>query len=119
MYDNIGSKIKGLAEGVFIGEAVLSAIVGIALLASGEDLILTGFLVLLFGPIVAWVSSWLLYGFGELIDRVCEIAQNTRTSQNTPTFTANQEHYDHIENSEKIATTFKSSGIMDIPKRNK
>ena len=103
MYDNIGSKIKGLAEGVFIGEAVLSAIVGIALLASGEDLILTGFLVLLFGPIVAWVSSWLLYGFGELIDRVCEIAQNTRTSQNTPTATTSQEHHDHVNDTKNEA----------------
>ena len=119
MYDNIGEKIKGLAKAAFIVEAIAAAIMGITILASDEDLIFTGLLVLLVGPIIAWVSSWLLYGFGELIDRVCEIAKNTRTSQNTPTVTANQEHYDHIENSEKIAATFKSSGIMDIPKRNK
>ena len=119
MYDNIGEKIKGLGKAAFIVEVIVAAIVGIALLASDEDLILTGLLVLLVGPIVAWVSSWLLYGFGELIDRVCEIAKNTGTSPNTPTAATNQEHYDHIENSEKIATTFKSSGIMDIPKRNK
>lgn len=119
MYDNIGKKIKGLVKVLFIVESIAAAIVGIALLASDEDLIFTGLLVLLVGPIIAWVSSWLLYGFGELIDRVCEIAKNTSTSQNTPTVTANQKHYDHIENSEKIATTFKSSGIMDIPKRNK
>ena len=119
MYDNIGEKIKGLAKAAFIVEAIVAAIVGIALLASDEDLIFTGLLVLLVGPIIAWVSSWLLYGFGELIDKVCEIAKNTRASQNTPTVTAKQEHYDHIENIEKIATTFKSSGIMDIPKRNK
>ena len=119
MYDNIGEKIKGLAKAAFIVEAIMAAIVGIALLASDEDLILTGLLVLLVGPIVAWVSSWLLYGFGELIDRVSEIAKNTRILPNTPTATNNQEHHDHIENSEKIATTFKSSGIMDIPKRNK
>ena len=117
MYDNIGGKIKGLAKATFIVEAIASVITGIALWVDTEEWWCA--LILFCGPIVAWVSSWLLYGFGELIDRVCEIAKNTRTSQNTPTVTANQEHYDHIENSEKIATTFKSSGIMDIPKRNK
>ena len=117
MYDNIGKKIKGLAVGVCVVEAIGAVICGILLCIEEEAFAYV--LISIFGPIVAWVSSWLLYGFGELIDRVCEIAKNTRTSQNTPTVTANQEHYDHIENSEKIATTFKSSGIMDIPKRNK
>ena len=119
MYDNIGGKIKGLAKAVFIVEAIAAVIAGIALVAIDEDLILFGVLTLILGPAVAWVSSWLLYGFGELIDRVCEIAKNTRTSPNTPTAAINQEHHGHIENSEKIAATFKSSGIMDIPKRNK
>ena len=119
MYDNIGKKIKGLVKVLFIVESIAAAIVGIALLASDEDLIFIGLLVLLGGPIVAWVSSLLLYGFGELIDRVCEIAQNTKTLQNMPTATNNQNHQDHIDNCEKITTAFKSSGIMDIPKRNK
>ena len=119
MYDNIGGKIKGLAKAVFIVEAIAAVIAGIALLAIDDDLILFGVLTLILGPAVAWVSSWLLYGFGELIDRVSEIAKNTRILPNTPTATKNQEHHDHIENSEKIATTFKSSGIMDIPTRNK
>lgn len=119
MYDNIGGKIKGLAKASFIVAAIAEVITGIALMAADEDLILYGLLVMVVGPIVAWVSSWLLYGFGELIDRVCEIAKNTRTSRNTSTVANNQEHQEHIENSEKIATTFKSGGIMDIPKRNK
>ena len=119
MYDNIGGKIKGLAKAVFIVEAIAAVITGIALMAIDEDLILFGILTLILGPVIAWVSSWLLYGFGELIDRVCEIAKNTRTSRNTSMVTNNQEHQEHTENSEKIATTFKSGGIMDIPKRNK
>ena len=78
MYDNIGGKIKGLAKASFIVAAIAEVITGIALMAADEDLILYGLLVLVVGPIVAWVSSWLLYGFGELIDKASDIERNTR-----------------------------------------
>ncbi len=78
MYDNIGGKIKGLAKVLFIVTAIAEVITGIALMATDEDLILYGFLVMIVGPIVAWVSSWLLYGFGELIDKASDIERNTR-----------------------------------------
>lgn len=78
MYDNIGGKIKGLAKATFIVEAIAAVITGIALMVSDEDLIPVGLLVMLVGPIVAWVSSWLLYGFGELIDKASDIERNTR-----------------------------------------
>ena len=68
MYDNIGGKIKGLAKATFIVGAIAAVITGIALMASDEDMIPVGLLVMVVGPIVAWVSSWLLYGFGELIE---------------------------------------------------
>lgn len=32
-----------------------------------------GFLISLSGAFIAWLSSWVLYGFGELIDKVCSI----------------------------------------------
>jgi hypothetical protein len=41
--------------------------------------ILYGLLVMVVGPIIAWVSSWLLYGFGELIDKASDIERNTRS----------------------------------------
>ena len=75
MYDNIGGKIKGLAKAFFIVEAIAAVIAGIALMAIDEDLILFGALALILGPVVAWVSSWLLYGFGELIEKATQTAQ--------------------------------------------
>ena len=78
MYDNIGGKIKGLAKATFIVEAIAAVITGIALMASDDDMIPIGLLVMVVGPIVAWVSSWLLYGFGELVDKTCDIERNTR-----------------------------------------
>ena len=67
-YENIGNKIKGLAQMAFVVGAIAAVITGIALMATDEDLILYGLLVLIVGPIIAWVSSWLLYGFGQLIE---------------------------------------------------
>ena len=74
-YENIGDKIKGLAQMSFVVEAIAAVITGIALMISDEDLILYGLLVLIAGPIIAWVSSWLLYGFGQLIENSDIIAE--------------------------------------------
>ena len=68
MYDNIGGKIKGLAKTSFIVATIAAVITGIALIATDEDLIGYGLLVMVVGPIVAWFSSWLLYGFGQLVE---------------------------------------------------
>lgn len=67
MYNNIGEKIKTLAVSCFFVEAI-SAVSGAIYLLIEDESILLALLLLLLGPIVAWVSSWLLYGFGELID---------------------------------------------------
>ncbi len=78
MYNNIGKKIKGLASALFITATIAAIISGIVLMFLGESMILFGFLVMIIGPLAAWISSWMLYGFGEIIDKLCEIEQNTR-----------------------------------------
>ena len=78
LYGNIGGKIKTLAFVWAIIQAVGAFITGILLMADDEDLIPVGLLIALLGPVVAWVMTWLLYGFGELIEKTCEIARNTR-----------------------------------------
>ena len=78
MYDNIGKKIKGLAKWIFIVEAVSAVISAIALMAEDDDFIWIGLLLIVVGPLVAWVSSWMLYAFGELVDKTCDIERNTR-----------------------------------------
>ena len=66
MYDYIGSKIKGLAQAMaFIG--IFSSVIG------GIVLIIKGFfgyglLTIVVGALISWISTWLLYGFGELIE---------------------------------------------------
>lgn len=101
MYDNISSKIKGLAKAAFIVEAIAAIIAGIALMASDEDMIPVGLLVMVVGPIVAWVSSWLLYGFGELIDKACDIARNTYSGERKSE-TQSKIDYERISKIEKL-----------------
>ena len=67
LYVDIGSKIKGMAKCTFIVEAIGSIIAGIAL-AFDQDF--SCILIAIIGPIVAWVSSWILYAFGELVEDV-------------------------------------------------
>ncbi len=75
MYNDIGGKIKGLATATFIVETLSAIITGIYLMIDIDFLI--GLAVLVGGPLVAWASSWLLYGFGELIDNSEAIKWNT------------------------------------------
>lgn len=81
LYENIGGKIKNWAKWIFIVEAIGSVITAIALpIASGDpdDFILISLLIAIVGPIVAYVGSWILYAFGELVEKTCNNENNTR-----------------------------------------
>ena len=78
MFDNIGGKIKGLAyicAGICIFVGVVLALVGIFNGSLGE---MIGWIIY---AIIGVISTWPLYGFGELIELVSQIAANT-TIQN-------------------------------------
>jgi hypothetical protein len=74
LYSDIGNKIKRWAKWIFLVEAVCAIIGGIALLI--EEEFLGGLAAIILGPIVAYVSTWLLYGFGEIVDKVCRLDSN-------------------------------------------
>ena len=97
MYENIGGKIKGLAQTLCIIEAAVAMIYGLVLMGQDDDLAVLGFLVMVLGSLFAWISSWLLYGFGELIEKTSEIASNTRKESFRPA-----PHAPHIDQ-ERIA----------------
>lgn len=83
MFNNIGGKIKGWAKAVCWIGIVGSVIMGIAIAVTGSSSLSTygyyrggvgagdifgGIFVAAIGALVSWVNSFLLYGFGELID---------------------------------------------------
>lgn len=74
MFENIGSKIKSLASvlhWIGIGASILA---GLIMFATDDDLIGWGFLTMIVGSLMTWFSSFLLYGFGELVENSAIIA---------------------------------------------
>ena len=71
LYENIGGKIKNWAKWTFIVEAVAAVIAGIAVIIDSEDFLLA-FALILLGPIVAFIGSWILYAFGELVEKTSD-----------------------------------------------
>lgn len=78
LYENIGGKIKNWAKWIFIVEVIAAVITGIALIVDDGDENLVGVLVMFVGPIVAWIGSWILYAFGELVEKTSENESNTK-----------------------------------------
>ena len=85
MFNNIGAKIKVLAQvWAWIG-IIVSVIVGFYLIIQGSgvhrggggEVVGVGIGILIGGALWSWISSWGLYGFGELIEKTTEIAKNT------------------------------------------
>ena len=80
MYANIGSKIKGWAKWIFIVGAIAAVLCALEMLFSAEDgaMLMEAIIILVAGPLIAWVSSWVLYGFGELIEKTTANEKNTK-----------------------------------------
>ncbi len=78
IFGNVGKKIKTLAIVVFVVGFMVSAAVGIMLL-SWEDA--GGLVVWIGGALVSWISSLMIYGQGELIEKATQIAENTKNEK--------------------------------------
>ena len=68
LYKDIGNQIKRWAQSIFVIELICSIIAVIILLAN--KLIVAGLIVLICAPIVVFVSTWVLYAFGQLVDDI-------------------------------------------------
>jgi predicted flavoprotein YhiN len=66
-FNNIGKKIKTIAKISFYLLSVSFLFYGILLIIKTDNDIL-GLLWLILGPIISWISSFVLYGFGQLVD---------------------------------------------------
>ncbi len=81
LYQDVGMKIKKLALWIFIVEMIFSVVSGMLLcFTGGEFEFFIGLGVIVGGALTAYVSSWFLYGFGEIIDKLTDIERNTRHS---------------------------------------
>ena len=116
MFDNVGSKIKALASFFCWGGIIASIIGGIILIGLDEDLIFAGFAVIVIGSLLSWISSFVLYGFGELVANSAIIAgKRADDSVQHPNTVAPQ------DKNEKIAAlnNLKAKGLISEDEYNK
>ena len=73
MFDNIGSKIKLLAKIIFLIELLVFLAIGLILIIN--NFFIAGWLCVIVGPIISWISSFFTYGFGKLISNTDIIAK--------------------------------------------
>ena len=94
MFNNIGRKIKSLAEILCWIGIFLSVIMSISVFKIS---VLFGLLVIVLGALASWIGSFLLYGFGELIEKTSDIAEHTaRISKNSKATDPNMINFDEI-----------------------
>lgn len=68
MFDNIGEKIKVLAQVVCWVGIVACCVGGVGLMFIGDVMVYIGLGVAVIGSFFSWIGSLALYGFGELIE---------------------------------------------------
>lgn len=89
MFKNIGKKIKTLAKVICWVGIICSMIGGVVMAVSGASVVSNdtasgvaaiagGVLTAVLGALISWISSFMMLGFGEIVDKVDEIAENTR-----------------------------------------
>ena len=66
MFKNIGGKIKNLAVAITCIGIILSIVVGGVIISEGESTV--GLLVMLVGFLASWISTFILYGFGQMVE---------------------------------------------------
>ena len=86
MFDNIGGKIKTLAEVVCALGIIASVLAAFVVWGQGDyygtdSTILLGVLIIGLGSLGSWLGGFFTYGFGQLIDSVEEIRKNHEAMQ--------------------------------------
>lgn len=100
MYNDIGKKIKTLAKVIAIISIVLMMGIGLIFMIrylgvedhyrNSLDLII-GLILFIVGPFLSWLSGFFIYGFGELIDKTCDIQAAVCDGKISGADTANRE----------------------------
>ena len=119
MFDNIGKKIKILAYILTWVGIIASVITGIAMMNSFDSIVKTiGLIVLIVGSLLSWASSFIIYGFGQLIENTDIIAGRNKSSD-SKNVSSNQQNGGTIsvKPSATNANSSKISTLNDLRKK--
>lgn len=119
MFKNIGKKIKVFAKVICWLGIIFSVISGIILIVAGVNnddirtiingtvqymdstmLIVLGVVVLILGPIVSWIGSFMTYGFGEIVDNTQAIKNKIAPEQISQPYYPQQPTYNEAYNNQ-------------------
>ena len=81
MFTNIGKKIKVLAIVLTVIGILAYVIIGVIIIANSrhnDELVVIGIAIMIIGSLMSWLSSFILYGFGQLIDNSDILVQQAR-----------------------------------------
>ncbi|HRX14067.1 MAG TPA: hypothetical protein P5087_03525 [Eubacteriales bacterium] len=90
MFENIGGKIKTLAiiicwVGIVVSVIAAIVIISLSIVNHITRDIYLGVGILIAGPLVSWIGSFFVYGFGELIEKVSNIEDKIYSKPKTYT----------------------------------
>ena len=114
MFDNIGGKIKTLAKVVCWIGIIACIITGIVLMATDEELVLAGILTAAGGSLLSWVSSFVLYGFGQLVENSDIIAeQSARNNEKHSKKVQQQQEQQRKDKVKAIKTAINDTNVSE------
>lgn len=111
MFSNIGGKIKTLATVITVIGIIASIIVGFVLMAALEKKGI-GLLVMAIGSLSSWIGSFLLYGFGEIIELLSDIKTELQYNNGTEMVTP-KETVKNIGVKTDFARTVQNDSVKD------
>lgn len=79
MFDNINTKLKDLAKIIFILGIITAVLLVLISIVGNMPRLIIPSVALVFG---GWVSSLIIYGFGELLEYVFSISKNVKELSN-------------------------------------
>lgn len=122
MFDNIGGKIKALARGICVFGIMLSFMRGIMLI--NDKAVTRGLSYIIVGFLFSWLSCFLLYGFGQLIETnensmnmikniglMMESSANEANEQSA--LLSDERKHDHAENLVKLKKLYDMGAITE------
>ena len=81
MFENVSGKVKTVAHFTAI-LGIIASVIGGLFFMSREESFIIGLILAVIGSLFSWIIAIFLFGFGELLEKVGDIEENTRNSGN-------------------------------------
>lgn len=110
MFDNIGEKIKKYVKSFACVGMTASIIIGVVCCIFGGSVgIIAGILVGVLGFLGSWVGAWMMYGYGEMVQRLINIDRKLSSVQKQDSRTRNFDpnRFKQVEKAEDKETLYK------------